>query len=161
MLFKTTIGAVVFLLALNGHATCPSTPTAARYKLNGAEVTDFKTGLIWSRCVVGETLNGNSCSGVAQGMTHEQALVFAQAASGWRLPNAKELFSIVDHGCDLATAVDATAFPTGSESQLWLWSSTRSGGADSAMYVAFGGALSVNESERSRILNVRLVRDSQ
>ena len=90
---------------------------------DGQEVTDTKTGLIWRRCAEGMTANAGTCTGTASSFTHEDALTRAgtqAAATGmaWRLPNVKELFSIVDKS-RLNPAIDTTAFPATPANEFW------------------------------------------
>jgi hypothetical protein len=66
------------------------------YINNGIEVLDSKTKLIWKRCAEGRAWNGTSCIGEADAYTPEAALVQASMQTGWRLPNRKELVSIID-----------------------------------------------------------------
>ena len=80
------------------------------YSTDGAEVIDSKTGLTWRRCNEGLAWNGNTCAGTALRFTHEQALAHAQTQAGWRLPNVKELQSIVDRSRS-DPAIDTIAFP--------------------------------------------------
>jgi Protein of unknown function (DUF1566)/Repeat of unknown function (DUF5648) len=94
--------------------SCPSTTN--RFVGNGAEVLDTETGLTWSRCGFGQTWGGGSCVGTERLLTHEQAL--AQAPAGWRLPNIKELASIVDRGCP-HPAIDHSAFPGAATAPYW------------------------------------------
>ena len=117
----------VLLLPLNSFAACPSWPTETRFSLNGAEATDLRTGLVWKRCTEGQTWNGNTCVGSALEMKHETALKRAQAANpqgaatGWRLPNINELFSLADKGCE-NPSIDSKAFP---DNPMHIyWSST-------------------------------------
>lgn len=90
------------------------------YNSNGSEVTDVATGLIWRRCSEGQTWDGSTCTGVATRYTHEGALVAAQSQAGWRLPNIKELFSIVEKA-NIDPAINRAAFPNTSFAH---WSST-------------------------------------
>ena len=89
------------------------------YSNNGSEVTDSATGLIWKRCAEGMTWSGVSCTGSATEYTHEAALQLG--INGWRLPNIKELTSIVDHSRK-SPAIDLTAFPT--TTPVFFWSSS-------------------------------------
>jgi hypothetical protein len=110
MLFaRQSIAALSLVGAFAAQAACPSTPTANRFKLEGAELTDYKTGLVWSRCAVGRSWNGSTCTGEASLLRHEEALATAESMQGWRLPNVKELTSIADLGCT-NPALDSTAF---------------------------------------------------
>ncbi len=110
MIAKSIAGALLLLGACGVQAVCPSVPTVDRFKIDGAEVTDYKTGLVWARCRVGQTWDGSTCTGVPTLVRHEPALALAQATSGWRLPHVKELSSLLDHGCE-NPAIDSTAFP--------------------------------------------------
>jgi len=88
----------------------------------GTEVTDQATGLTWRRCAEGMVLLGVACTGTPSEMTHEAALQLVTAMkSTWRLPNVKELSSIVDRGFR-NPAVDAAAFPF--MPSRGFWSST-------------------------------------
>ena len=86
---------------------------------NGEEVTDSKTSLTWRRCVSGMTWTGSACGGAASLFTHEQALAHAQAQSGWRLPNVKELASLVDE-TRIDPAIDTSAFPNTPSEEFWV-----------------------------------------
>jgi Protein of unknown function (DUF1566) len=156
----------LILLALSlwaasaAQAACPSTASASRFAFNtaGDEVTDNKTGLVWARCSVGQAWSGSACTGSASAHTHEQALQLAQAATGWRLPNVKELSSIADKGCQ-SPAIDSTAFPNTPNAGYWS-SSPYVGDASVAWYVLFDGG-DVDGDLRGNTGAVRLVRASQ
>ena len=66
---------------------------------NNGTVSDPKTGLVWKKCSVGQSYNSssNSCDGTATTFTWQAAL--QQADSDWRVPNIKELSSIVEFSC--------------------------------------------------------------
>ena len=127
------------------------------YSNNGSEVTDSATGLIWKRCAEGMTWSGVSCTGSATEYTHEAALQLG--INGWRLPNIKELTSIVDHSRK-SPAIDLTAFPTTTPVFFWT-SSPYVGNSVNAWFVDFydGGVYgSFNTSKRYGRNVVRLVR---
>lgn len=96
-------------------------------------ITDRTTGLIWQKADSGK------------GMNWEQALAYAGALKGgWRLPNAKELQSIVDYSRSPAInpVFQATKLPDGE--YPFYWTSTThvtTFAADHAVYIAFGRAL--------------------
>ncbi len=110
-------------------------------------VTDAATGLMWQQRDSGE------------GMDWEAALRYAQYLTlggydDWRLPNAKELQSIVDHSRSPQTS-DSAAIdplfsttpirdPKGNKQYPYFWTSTTHldgrNPYDSAVYVAFGEA---------------------
>ena len=108
---------------------------------NDGTVTDMSTGLTWQQADDGVTRNW------AESLTYCENLTLA-GASDWRLPNVKELQSIVDYTRNnpaLNTGVFAQTDPAG-----WFWSSTthvstRNGGA--ANYVCFGPCTSADGSD--------------
>jgi hypothetical protein len=112
-------------------------------------VTDLATGLMWMKTDSG------------RGMSWEDALEYAEnlesaGFNDWRLPNAKELQSIVDYGRSPSTSgaaaidpifnVDSITDERGETNYPFYWTSTthanwtQSPGA-MAVYIAFGGAL--------------------
>ena len=100
-----------------------SSASGTRFVPNGAEVTDLATGLIWQRCPVGQVFSGNSCTGTAAFMDWAGALAAARDAASstgqaWRLPNVKELGSLVDRRL-WAPSVDRMAFPWATSYGLW------------------------------------------
>ncbi len=127
----------------------------SRFVVNGDEVTDTDTGLIWQRCTLGQT--GSDCSGgSADTYSWQQAL---QAASApWRLPNIKELRSIVEEKC-VDPAINLTVFLFIFSSNGWS-ASPGASGSGNAWNVNFyyGDSYSFN---MSGYLHVRLVRGGQ
>lgn len=77
----------------------PPVPDAdRRFVFHGSQptMTDTVTGLVWQRCSVGQVWQGTHCEGSATPLSWPDALKAAiQAGSGWRLPNIKELMSLV------------------------------------------------------------------
>ena len=147
---QTLAACACLLLAAPAFAQARFVPSA-----DGAEITDAKTALVWRRCSEGQSWSGGICAGAAATYTHEQALVQAQSQAGWRLPNAKELASIVDRS-RVSPAIDGTAFP-GTPSN-WYWtSSPYVGGSANAWGVSFYDGY-VNYYNRYYGSYVRLVR---
>lgn len=103
----------------------PTTPTSS-FTINAdGTVTDNRTGLVWDLCTWGQT--GADCSGdAATGHNWQDALAQAVAAnsanykghSDWRLPNIKELASIVERSC-VDPAINLTLFPNTPSDILW------------------------------------------
>ncbi len=108
-------------------------------------ITDVATGLMWSQ------------DDSQEGMDWEHALAYAENAtyagySDWRLPNVKELQSIVDYS-GVFPALDTTMFiisgivnEAGNDDYPYFWTSTSAGseavsGMYFADYVAFGYAV--------------------
>lgn len=128
------------------------------YSGDGSQVTDSKTGLVWQRCVAGMSWSGTTCTGTATTYTHEAALAYAKTQTGWKLPNVKELGSIVDRTRS-NPAIDITAFPATPAGYTWS-ASPFAGGSNSAWYVYFNDGLVVSNG-RDYTYYVRLVRSGQ
>ncbi len=91
------------------------------------EVLDTQTGLIWRRCVEGMTWNGTTCVGEPFGGMLQESLERAAnqarlTGKAWRLPNIKELSSLVDT-TQPKLAIDSTIFPATPNDQVWSSSS--------------------------------------
>lgn len=129
------LGAALCLLPAWAQAvTCqnnipPSNPDSIYTNHGNGTVTDTRTGLMWKQCVEG--LSGANCStGSATPMTWAAALGAAAtnnaANSGagfanhtdWRLPNLKELRSLVEE-CKTNPSINDTVFPGTPASDVW------------------------------------------
>ena len=122
------------------------------FSIDGDLVTiDTNTGLMWAA-----DGDENGCDGGMTGkwvpalQTCHDLLNFA-GFNDWRLPNVKELQSIVDYETSVASpCVDETAFPN--TKQSLYWSSTtfhQSASLDPAMCVSFanGGVVTMSKDE--------------
>lgn len=146
--------AVLGLLA--GLAGAAQAQARYSYSSDGSEVTDSKTGLIWRRCSEGQSWSAGTCSGTAATYTHEQALAQAKTQPGWRLPNVKELFSIIDKSRS-NPAIDATVFPA--TPSTYYWSGSPYKGNDAVAWdVNFDNGFVDLSSSRVNSSQVRLVR---
>lgn len=128
----------MFSFSLNAVAqTCNTVSLAATTPFddftvhNDGTVSHNKTGLVWQVCSQGQTWDAGACTGTATAHTWQTALQIPQAlntAGGyagktdWRLPNIKELASIVELQC-VAPAINTTIFPDTVVS-LPYWSSS-------------------------------------
>lgn len=83
---------------------------------DGSEVIDNKTGLIWQRCSVGSSWNGSICSGSPNSLDFNTA--FSTPPAGWRLPNIKELFSLVEGAC-ANSSINESLFPNTFSGTYW------------------------------------------
>lgn len=136
---------------------------------DGQEVTDVKTGLIWRRCAEGMTASGGTCTGAAPSNfeAHESALTHASTQASntgvaWRLPNIKELSSIVDISRS-NPAIDTVAFPATPANGFWS-SSPHTGNPDFTWAVSFSSGSVYGGYRRgaySHYYYVRLVRAGQ
>ncbi|MFO1337182.1 MAG: DUF1566 domain-containing protein [Burkholderiaceae bacterium] len=146
----------------------PATMARDRFvpRAKGAQIKDTSTGLVWQRCAEGTVWNGQTqtCDGFSKLFTWQEALdhATARSAHGWRMPNIKELFSIVslEHAYP---AIDPVAFPNTD----WLYgfaSSTLMGSSgETLVHNVYFGAGSVGALEldawRFRLRLVRRERD--
>lgn len=146
------------VLAQTCNPNIPKSNPDSRYSYDSAgnEVTDSVTGLTWKRCVEGMSWSGSGCTGAAREFTWEAALAHASTQSGWRVPNFKELTSLVEDAC-YDMAINEVAFPG---SQVHAWSASPfAASADYAWSIHFyyghddGYWLNKNNT-----LSVRLVR---
>jgi len=89
------------------------------------EAKDNLTELIWQRCVYGQSWNGENCVGSPIKLTWSEALITANNEGGdWRLPDIKELNTIIDRQC-MTPPINLQIFPDNPASQEnGLWSST-------------------------------------
>lgn len=127
---------LIFLLPVVSQAqSCTSgfpatTPTARFTDHNDGTVTDSKTGLMWKRCSEGQSWVSGTCTGTSPTYRWQQALQQAQTVNNsggfagqtdWRLPNIKELASIVERGC-ADPSINKIVFPA-TPSDLFMSSS--------------------------------------
>ena len=143
-----------------------STPNSQLQDNGDGTITDTKTGLIWKRCLEGQS--GSDCaSGSAEAFTWQQALQRAQTvnsgggfagASVWRVPTIKELRSLVEQQC-ADPAINLTRFPNPGSDFVWS-SSAVAGNAHGAWYVDFYGGYP-NWYYKNNYFQLRLVRSGQ
>lgn len=141
----------------------PIKPNSLYTDHNNGTVTDNETGLMWQKCTLG--LSGQNCeTGTSAELTWQAALELANSNSDftyddWRLPNQKELLSLVENSCR-NPAINATVFPNTRSD--WYWSSTPTFGDDNNTWgVGFDVGEVYEGYEKNSNLYVRLVRDSQ
>ena len=159
------------LLSSMAMADCDTNISATtpdeNFDESGGIVLDKQTGLMWKQCPEG--LSEDGCAvGVPDAVTWAQALEAVDALNtgggfaghtDWRLPNIKELQSIVEEQCD-SPARNETVFPGDYRNQLWSSSPVAVTGDDTAnraWFIAVGDGVTSNEI-RSRGLGIRLVR---
>ncbi|MDF7824957.1 DUF1566 domain-containing protein [Pontiellaceae bacterium B12227] len=127
-----------------------------KFKNNGdGTITDEATGLTWMKADSGKGLDWPSALEYAEGME------FA-GHSDWRLPNAKELQSIIDYTRSPDTTDSAAIDPVfqcseitnegGKKDYAHYWSSSTHIGSrstDTAVYFAFGRSLGFMQDRRT------------
>ena len=156
-IIKATLVATLFCLGLL-LASGSAWAVRYSYSTDGSQVIDSTTGLTWQRCVAGMSWNGTTCTGTAATYTHEAALAYAKTQTGWKLPNIKELASIVDRTRS-NPAIDTTAFPATPAGYTWS-ASPYAGDGSLAWSVHFYHGY-VYGSSHNYALFVRLVRAGQ
>ena len=166
--FTTTLAAALCLAGAAAQAEdCKTGFTAtnpdAIYTVHGdGTVTDNRTGLMWKQCLEGQDA-ANNCANSGTNMTWKNALTHAEGHtfagySDWRLPNSKELESLVEH-CRENPAINKQIFLNALPSRVWS-GSPYAGVSNNAWYVHFGYG-NANYDLRSYSYRVRLVRAGQ
>jgi len=150
----------------------PATTPASRFDVQpgGETIVDKQTGLEWAACPIGYTWDGvnqRRCvtDGSSPTFTWTQALLYVLghpdylAKQGWRIPNVKELASIVEYKCH-NPAINHDVFPSDVVSGIY-WSNTHWAGdiAGDIRVVNFDyGVVSLVANSEPHYL--RLVRDA-
>ncbi|MFZ2990918.1 DUF1566 domain-containing protein [Ideonella sp.] len=151
-------------LSLVAALACLSAHSGQRFQANAAgdEITDNQTGLVWRRCTEGQNWNGKTCAGSHQAYTFEGALARAQNQAGssgvaWRLPNVKELKSLVNPEV-INPAINTSAFP--GTPVTYFWSGTPVAGYAPGVWVVWfiDGLVGTGEAEAEYGGAARLVR---
>jgi len=107
------------------------------YNNGDGTITDIDTGLMWTQ-VPGSARNWNAAIAYAEGLT-------TATYTDWRLPNVKELQSLVDITMTTATsaatakaALNRTLFPAATATAYWSSTALAGGSLTSAWLVEFG-----------------------
>lgn len=151
------------LAAQTCNPNIPESTPASRFTIHGdGTVTDGKTGLMWKQCAEGQS--GVGCTGTAATYTWQGALNLADASGfagyrDWRLPNFKELPSIVEEKC-YSPAINLAAFPNTPPS-TYFWSSSAYASSFNLAWSVDSGVGSVGYAFRGNSYAVRLVRGGQ
>lgn len=96
--------------------TVTKTTPSKDFTFNGnGTVTHEKTGLMWKICPEGQELQKGQCKGAVQTGNWKDALSLAETSNfssytDWRLPNIKELASIIERAC-YEPAINIAVFP--------------------------------------------------
>ena len=166
----STPGLLTLLLwAGNAHAApCQnnipaSNPDSVYVDHGNGTVTDRRTGLMWKQCAEG--LSGATCqTGSAQSFTWANALAHAEASTfanytDWRLPNVKELSSLVED-CRAGPAINTNRFPNTPTAHFWSGSPSEYKWIYMTWSVVFTDGAAVY-NERGLSYHVRLVRSGR
>jgi hypothetical protein len=165
----------LLVTGFEAHAVCTagnpnanmieSTPTSAFTDNGDGTVTHHLTGLMWKQCAEGAS--GADCAtgvlvpGITTFFTWDAALIQAKNANfagwtDWRLPNLKELDSIVET-CGNSLAINRVMFPGNPVSYIW---SSNSAGTTNAWMLDFVDGYTFTAPKTDTHF-VRLVRGGQ
>lgn len=151
----------------------------ARYQIgtDPSIVEDLATGLFWQRCAVGLVFNDlddaddftascdqppentdsdTSTSAQVTWNWYEAVERASQEGGGWRLPNNKELLSLVEFACH-SPAINTGVFP--GVLQSGYWTSTPNASTDSSAWSLSFGDGADDATDKNSALPIRLVRD--
>ena len=148
-----------------------ATTPAYRFTANpDGTVTDTQTRLTWQRCPLGFAIDTGASPGPQDDLcvvideqppTWSEALQAAETSTvggftDWRLPNVKELLSIVERKC-VDPAWNTLVFPT---APTLFWTASTSNEIANAKVVEFSGGYvsSSDKNSTNRGVVVRLVR---
>jgi hypothetical protein len=148
--------------SIYGQQTCnpsmiSSTPTNQFTDNEDGTVTDTATGLMWKRCLEGHTYSDGVCSGTLTTANWEEALSLV-TNTDWRLPNIKELQSIVEEQC-YQPAVNLELFPNTPAAEVWSNSPWADSPTSNVWIIHFNQGDMILGA-KSASYNVRLVRDA-
>ena len=168
-MYKPIIATLLLTLSCTNYAACNSAITRiapdSRYELlnSNTEVKDKQTGLIWQRCSLGQAWSGSSCTGNAATYNWANALQTAKnMGGGWRVPNIKELDSLIELAC-YNPSINDTYFPntiTTDDDGGVYWSSTPYEACNCASSIRFYDGYDSRDPKGNNI-HLRLVRSSQ
>jgi hypothetical protein len=161
---------ILFGISVNATQLCrtdsipASTPDSQFINNNDGTITDLKTGLMWKKCLEG--FSGSSCeSGSMEFFTWQQALQQPKVVNSgdglagyhdWRIPNIRELRSIVEEQC-YHPAININRFPNTPDTYS-AWSGTPYNFRDDRAWTVYFGFGDSYLELRSDSFAVRLVR---
>lgn len=148
-----------------------ATPTSQFINHDNGTVTDKKTGLMWKKCSEGQVwrriVGKTECPYTGRPYTWQTALARAQTVNrsggfvgktDWRVPNIKELASIIETKC-ADSAINEQVFPHTSYMAAWS-SSVDAANNNMAWAVSFSKGYDSPYNKTSQYL-LRLVRGGQ
>lgn len=139
-------------------------------------VNHLPTGLIWKQCLEG--LTDNCTVGEKLSLNWQQALEQVETVnanggfaghSDWRLPNPKEVMSIMELGC-FRPAINLSVFPNMPGSRIWLSTASENVTNLKSWFANYGevdvgtesGSITdLNANRQSQTYAVHLVRGAQ
>ena len=160
----------LILLGQECNQAVPATTSHLLDQMKGT-ISDPDTDLMWKKCSEGQhwDANTNSCTGSANTYTWQAALQQAKSINqgiqgenigytDWRLPNIKELSSIVELQC-WRPSINLNYFPETPSLGYWS-SSSNASNSNRAWHIDFYHGYDFWDSKSHRFY-VRLVRSGQ
>ncbi len=136
-----------------------------RFKDNGnGTLTDIQTELTWMRCSLGQTWNGNTCTGEPRAYSWQDALNEAMelnesggygSHSDWRVPSVRELASIMERQC-ADPRINLSLFPATPPKFFWSGASGRK--SRPGAYMLSFGPEGADTDDKEQLHFVRLAR---
>ena len=151
-LIKTPLVVVAISIAVASSSVMAEAP-AGRYAIATDSVKDKKTGLTWQRAVPYTKYNWEDAN------SYCKTLSLGGFSSGWRLPTAAELETLVDRRVEFppGPTIDSAAFPDTPLSAFWT-STPAAGVSNNVWNVDFNHGTSYYEDASRYASRVRCVR---
>ncbi|WP_455206293.1 Lcl C-terminal domain-containing protein [Kaarinaea lacus] len=143
--------------------TIANTFLSENYRVNNnGTIQDIRRNIVWMQCSIGQTWQNGQCTGTAQTMTWQEALLNAQTSQfashqDWRIPTLHELSSITELRCQ-QPAIDLRLFPESPPLDYWT-ANTFVNNPDLAWLVHFAYGEN-HTTKKSAIAAIRLVRSA-
>lgn len=130
----------------------PSAESGRFVDLETGYVLDVVTMLRWSFCSLGQTYEQGACTGIPDTYeTFRGALVAASEIEGHRIPNIKELGTIVERSC-VEPAINQSIFP---DTPLYVYWSSTPGSSGSGMIIDFtDGSEIIRDINRPKVIRL-------
>lgn len=173
-MIKINILAGLLIIALlpntSRSQTCYNMPEISLSLVDNANgtITDKETSLVWKKCIEGAVwnVNTNTCDGSGIAYNWQAALQHTNDVNlgavgqrhdqvNWRLPNIKELSSIVEVQC-ASPSINTSYF---SSPSVYFWSSTGKGFFDASVFAVNFGYGGENMIRKTDLIYIRLVRN--
>ncbi|MCJ8311434.1 MAG: DUF1566 domain-containing protein [Saccharospirillaceae bacterium] len=128
---------------------------------NESLVVDTQTGLMWMRCSLGQSWDGETCTGSVSKIIWQQALKSGESLNyagfdDWRVPNIKELSSLIESAC-YEPAINEDIFPNTDVGDYWASTYYLGQSSGHSWYVDFEGG-KTDTYGKTNDAAVRLVR---
>lgn len=124
----TAMGLVMGFLSFGATAECykdtiqPTTDTVQYLVNDDGSILDVSSGLTWSQCLYGQEFNVDTgdCDGAPKKVqSWEVALAAQESVEGdWRLPNIKELATLVEYSC-VEPSINTDVFSNTPSAPFW------------------------------------------